>query len=439
MRWFFLSRLGYSTFFDFKGNPLMRIHRTLAVLVLILALFFGYGKTAEGEETPPLPETVTPIHAAQILLFKSTSLKEIEEMLERLKEAGTDTLLFRVFQNRHDRFHGFAEKKNKVGVYFNSSTAPVVDDALSKILPLAKKHGLKVFAWMTTRQTDWLLEKHPEWADQKYDFKSKKFSKDQKIDLFHPEARRVLLNIFRDLAAYEIDGILFQDDLVYRYTEGFSPEARKAFARETSHAADPHLFYKRIVPRSGKLYATEFSPVFWDWVRWKNRSLLKFADEISRTMKETRPSLKIALNLYYETVMEQKNGLAWLAQDFQESLRYSFDYFSVMAYHLQVKKALGLTDQQVVARMGTLAERLVNWLDNPARALIKIQVKDWESGKPESAKELEKVFQAVTQAGKTSLAFVPCDQDAPLKTIRRFFKPENRLAEYPYPRPPVQN
>ncbi len=372
--------------------------------------------------TVDLKKSLKPIYAAQVLLFQCESVSEVDRMLERLKNAGVDTVIVRVFQNRYDRFYKFAQRNHKVGVYFKSRTAPVVDDVLSTVISLSRRHGLKVFAWMTTRQTDWIVEKYPAWLDKRYDFKTGKYITIKKIDLFNKEAQKVLLEMYRDLASYDIDGILFQDDLVYRYTEGYSLSAQKAFESETSLRADPSLFYKKIVQRSGKHYGTEYSPQFWDWVRWKNRSLLKFAETISKAMKQKRPAIKTVLNLYYEAIMDSRNGLAWLAQDFKESLNYDFDYFSVMAYHLQVKKALALTDSEMYSRLETLAARLTEWLDNPARAVIKVQMKDWKSGRMESSENLDKVFKAITQQGKTSLAFIPCEKDTPLETIERYFK-----------------
>ncbi len=395
-----------------------------AILILLMGVFPTWALSSQGKNE------VEAIHAAQVLLFKCDSVDEVEQMLKRLKSAGVDTIIVRVFQNRYDRVYRFIKPKHKVGVYFQTEHAPVVGDILSTVISISRKQGLKVFAWMTTRQCDWVVEKHPRWVDKKYDFKSREYIADKKVDLFHPEAQKYFTSLYRDLAMYDIDGILFQDDLVYRYTEGFSPAATRAFSQETLIKADPSLLYKKIVNRAGKYYAVEFSTQFWDWVRWKNRSILKFTHVLVQNMKQLNPTLKIALNLYYETVMEPKNGLAWLAQDFQESLKYDFDYFSVMAYHLQVQKEHKLTDSQVIQKMETLASRLVEWLDNPSRALIKLQVKDWKTGKREYGQRLEKVFQAVTEKGKTSLAFIPCDKNTPLQTIERYFKPKKKIAQY---------
>jgi len=392
------------------------------IVPLALCALFFYPRDFAQAGVPRPKDQLRPIHAAQILLFQCASLAEVDAMLGRLKDAGVDTVIMRVFQNRFDRFYRFARPRNTTGVYFRTQKAPVVDDLLSLVIPLCRRHGLKIFAWMTTRRCDWLIRDHPDWLDRRYDFKTRKFYPLNKVDLFNPGAEEYLRGLYRDLASNDIDGILFQDDLVYRYTEGYSAQSRKAFQRETALKASPALFYKKIVQRSGKYFATGYTPEFWAWARWKNRSVLRFADGISRAVKEIRPSIKVSLNLYYEAVMDPKNGLAWLAEDFRASLRYDFDYFSIMAYHLQIKKALGLTDVQVRHRLETLATRLTHWLDNPARAMIKIQVRDWKTGRRERGRDLEKIFQAVTSQGETSLAFIPCEKDTPLETIQSYFK-----------------
>ena len=92
-----------------------------------------------------LPQTRR-LLAAQVLLFKCRSYEEVEERIMELKEAGVNTLIFRSFQNRGDRFYGFARPKYKVGVYFETEHAPVVDPLLAKIVSIGHRHGLRVFA-----------------------------------------------------------------------------------------------------------------------------------------------------------------------------------------------------------------------------------------------------------------------------------------------------
>ena len=71
---------------------------------------------------------------------------------------------------------------------------------------------------MTTRACDWLLEERPDLADLRYDSTLGKTLPTRRLNIFHPVVRRRLTEVFRDLARADIDGVLFQDDLVL--TEG---------------------------------------------------------------------------------------------------------------------------------------------------------------------------------------------------------------------------
>ena len=75
----------------------------------------------------------------------------MEKRIKGLKEAGVDTLIFRVFQNKGDRIHKFVTPRHEEGVYFKTEHAPVVDDLLGKVAEIAHRNGLDIFAWMTTR------------------------------------------------------------------------------------------------------------------------------------------------------------------------------------------------------------------------------------------------------------------------------------------------
>ena len=168
-----------------------------------------------------------------MLLFRGTTPAEIEANLARLKDAGVTTVFVRVFQNRGDRplFYG-GRPTAAVGVYFPTAAAPVVADNLAVVSAACRRLGLSVYAWMTTRACDWLLEERPDLADLRYDSAAGKVLPAGRLNIFHPVVRRRLTAVFRDLARADIDGVLFQDDLVLKAGEGFSPEAIEAYLED---------------------------------------------------------------------------------------------------------------------------------------------------------------------------------------------------------------
>src|SRR4030042_2030560 len=269
---------------------------------------------------------------SQVSYFDGKNLGEVEKKVKQLKNAGVDTLIVKVFQNKGDRIYKFATPLYEEGVYFKTEYAPVVDDILGKLTEVVHRNGLEIFAWMTTRYANYGLEGSPEYRCVKYNFETKKMEMARGFNLFHPEVLKRLENLFRDLGRTPIDGILFQDDLILRHDEDFSPEANKAFLKEFGFLPDPELFYvDPYKSDSGKYYVKGYTDRFWVWANWTNRWLMNVAKRLMEASRESNPKLQFAINLYFESVLNDLNGVAWFSQTLSGALRNNFYYCSVMA------------------------------------------------------------------------------------------------------------
>ena len=357
-----------------------------------------------------------------MLLFQGTTPGEVEKSLSRLKEAGVTTVFVRVFQNRGDRplFYG-GRPTDAVGVYFPTAAAPVVADNLAVVSAACRRLGLTVYAWMTTRACDWLLEERPDLADLRYDSAADRVLPAARLNIFHPAVRRRLTAVFRDLARADIDGVLFQDDLVLRAGEGLAPEAIAAYLEESGTAASPGLLFDR---RAGAGAAAIFSPAFyreafWPWAAWKNRALLDLAQELMAAAREVRPGLRFALNLYYETILNPRLALAWYAQDLGVARSRPFDYFSLMSYHRQIGRELSYTPDDAIAAVGVLGRQAAAAAGDPARVIVKVQSLDWETHALIPAPEFDRALGAAPPG--VSLAFVRGLDDPDLDVVRRHF------------------
>lgn len=357
-----------------------------------------------------------------MLVFRGTTPAEIEANLARLKEAGVTTVFVRVFQNRGDRplFYG-GRPTAAVGVYFPTAAAPVVADNLGVVSAACRRLGLSVYAWMTTRACDWLLEERPDLADLRYDSAAGTVLPATRLNIFHPVVRRRLTAVFRDLARADIDGVLFQDDLVLKAGEGLAPEAIEAYLEESGTAVSPGVLFDR---PAGADAAAIFSPdfyreAFWPWAAWKNRELLDLAQELMSAAREVRPGLRFALNLYYETILNPRMALAWYAQDLAVARGRPFDYFSLMSYHRQIGRELSYTPDDAIAALGVLSRQAAALAGNPARVIVKVQSLDWETRALIPAEELDRALGAA--APGVSLAFVRGLEDPDLEVVRRHF------------------
>jgi biofilm PGA synthesis lipoprotein PgaB len=369
------------------------------------------------------PAAPRQLHAAQILLFRGETAAAIEANLAQLKAAGVDTIVVRAFQNRGDRPLFYAGRPaGGPGVYFPTQAAPVVADHLAVVSAACRRLGLSVYAWMTTRACDWLLEERPDLSELRYDSGIGKVVPSGRLNIFHPEARRNLAALFRDLAAADIDGVLFQDDLVLKAGEGFSPEAIEAYIDDGGPPVSPELLFDRpAVANEAAIFAPDlYRAPFWPWAAWKNRRLLDLAGELMDEARAVRPGLRFALNLYYETILNPRLALAWYAQDIGVARRRPFDYFSLMSYHRQIGRELSYTPDEAVAAIGVLSRQAAAAAGSPARVIVKVQALDWETQRPLPAAEFEHALAAA--APGVSLAFVRGLDDPPLDVVRRHFR-----------------
>jgi len=356
---------------------------------------------------------------AQIFDFEGKSFEEVEKRIKTLKGAGVDTLIVRVFQNKGDRIYKFVKPHHEEGVYFKTEYAPVVDDILGKLSEISHRNGLDIFAWMTTRYANYGLDGKPEYRCQRYNFQTKKMEVAKGFNLFSPDVLKRLEGLFRDLSRYPIDGILFQDDLILKHNEDFSIDANKAFQKEFGYPPHPDLFYVNPYPsESGKYYVHAYTDRFWSWANWKNRWLMHVAKRLMEAARESNPDLQFAINLYYETILNRSNAVAWFSQTLSEALEKNFDYYAVMAYHRQTMKELKMEERKAMDLMAEVAQKAVKSVGDPNKVLMKVQILDWKGYEVIPQKEVEEILDGILNQGEVSLAFVPYISQFPLQSLK---------------------
>jgi biofilm PGA synthesis lipoprotein PgaB len=380
----------------------------------------GEGSGAiERIESSPSKRKVKRRICAQVFDLDFATVDEVEKEVKVLKEAGVDTLILRVFQNKGGRPFQFVRPRHEEGVYFETLHAPVVDDVLGKMAEIVHRNGLDLFAWITTRYANYGFEEPSEYRCKGYNFETKKIEVARGFNLYHPGVLKRLEGLFRDLGRYPIDGILFQDDLVLKHNEDFSAEANQAFLKEFGYSPHPGLFYvEPYKSDNGKYYVKGYTPQFWSWAGWKNRWLMNVAQRLMGAARESNPTLKFGINLYYETVFNSSNAVAWFSQSFSEALRTNFDYYALMAYHRQAMKESNMEERKAIGLMAEVAGNAIQRVGDPARVLMKIQIFDWKSSEVVPQKEVEEVVTGILNHGEVSLAFIPYMNQFPLHTLK---------------------
>ena len=296
-------------------------------IFLLTALLIMTGLSAYSQSYPR-------INGAQIFVIDSRYDKDLGQFFSELKAEGYDTVLLRVFHNSVDRYHyNDVNAECPTGVYFRTDAACMVRDVLGEAVKAAHSNGMRIYAWMATRTLSVL--KTPEAMEKRFD-PDGTVADGYGFSIFNKEARETAVKLFSDLAAYPIDGILFQDDFILRNREGASKDALKAYYDDTGiRLTEESLFGCKGGMKTAKVPGA-CADTFNDWTEWKNEEMMRFYTDLKSAAMQMNPDIKFAGNVYYETPLDSVKGMSWYAQSIESMLDSGFDYLAVMGYHDQI-------------------------------------------------------------------------------------------------------
>jgi len=424
-------RKNHKLYFSILGFLLLAF-----ALQLALRLPYGYQR-AKAEVSRAQPESPTPLHrpnnklippekairAVQVIDFECRTWAEVDRRLAEWKEAGVQAVILRVFQNPGDGFYQFIERKAVSGVYFQTRHGPVVADVLGPICEMAHRKGLLVIAWMTTRYANYGKEDEIKLRCMAWDFGRKKAVLKKGYCPLITEAQDRICAIYADLARYPVDGVLIQDDLILKHTEGMNPKARELYKKATGKAADPDLFFKEVSRVNDKKYAVgKYTKEFHEWCRWKSQGLLLLAERVRRTIHASRPKAPVGLNLFYETLTDPEHSLPWFAQDLEATLESDMDYYAFMLYHRQMADELRLSRKAVLGLIDESLADLVRRVDYTQRIWIKVQSVDWDTGARIPAAEISTLTGRARRHGSVGLVVVPASRSLNLDALKESFR-----------------
>lgn len=190
-------------------------------------------------------------------------------------------------------------------------------NTLEKLLDLADKKSLLVFASVDIRSQGWLKSDHPEWYDLVYDNKSGRFLRSDKLDLFAPEVQGYLADMLADLAAYDLAGIVFSHDMAYERYEGFSNNALQLFNK----AYDISVTGMDIVTSE---------ELFWRLLGWRSRYLLDAVGKMAARAREVKPQIKVSLVMGHTAIISPASALLDYSYDLLEAVAGGhFDYLII--------------------------------------------------------------------------------------------------------------
>lgn len=184
----------------------------------------------------------------------------------------------------------FSNLPGKSGVFFKNSDAPVLADRLSEWIETAHQKGFRVMAAMPVREMRWATQSRPEWRDHQYQSTIGTIQPIEKLDLFSPEVKGMVSQLYRALSQYPIDGI-YIEDLSYGAEEGWTPSAVRLYERLFSESIDPKSIVTGSVGRVGGADREGRGAQFWHWVGWRSRFLSGFIKDLQTEIRSRRPDL----------------------------------------------------------------------------------------------------------------------------------------------------
>lgn len=359
-----------------------------------------------------LPRKNAIVRAAQVDLdyvYDRDPLQQkanLDALLERIKALEISHVFLQAFADPDA--DGAAD-----ALYFPNRHLPVRADLFSRVAwQLMTRSGVRVFAWMPLLafrgeglDPAWQVVEDPAAGD------SPDPAGEARLSPFHPGARRLIREIYQDLASYaDFNGILFNDDGRLNEYEDASAAAMHAYRREFGSDFEISLAHRDA--RLGKR-----------WSRFKTRALIDFGNELIGVLRQQRPELKTARNLFAPAALDDSSE-AWLAQSLDLFLD-SYDYVALMAMpYLE-------NSDDPDRYLGRLAVAVAQHEGGLERTIFELQSIDWRSGSAVPAATLSGQMRRLQAAGAKHLAYYPDDfiADRPaLEQIRQGIS----LADYPF-------
>lgn len=233
-------------------------------------------------------------------------ITDLSAWVEQVRKVGVTTLLVEAGTSV-----GAQAQLRAAGVYFRTSTVPVIDDFFGRVIPLAHAQGVAVFAALDLHHATWMSPK-ADWIDAVLSPGGETSQSSGLIDVLHPDYQQAVSRIVEDLCRTGIDGLVLQARM------------RKGFAREvgsTSKAA----FETKFGQSAEEDPNSPNSPLVWRWAGWKARSYLRFAEQLREQARRERSTRIIAITVHSSAVLDPNAALMDYGEDVSETRLRGFE------------------------------------------------------------------------------------------------------------------
>src|SRR6185369_17167878 len=240
--------------------------------------------------------------------------RNLGHLIDRITFLGVNTVYLQAFADPDG--DGSAD-----AVYFPNRHMPVRADLFNRVAWQIRTRTpvRRLYAWMPLDA--WTLPaKEPAAQDRLVtlpgDTSGRVSMGYKRLSPFSPRARATIGEIYEDLARYAtFDGILFHDDTTLSDYEDASEFAQAAYKSWGLPATVPEI--------------RKSDDLFGRWTILKINAIDDFAKELAERVRQDRPGIPIARNLFARVVLSPKAEV-WYSQALENSLR-NYDFTAIMA------------------------------------------------------------------------------------------------------------
>jgi biofilm PGA synthesis lipoprotein PgaB len=277
--------------------------------------------------------------------------RNLGAIVSRLKEMGVTTVYLQAYADPDG-------DGNADALYFPNRHLPVRADLFNRAAwQLRTRAEVKVYAWMPVlafrvdAPTDWWVQ---EWRDGKPQLSSHIY---RRLSPFHSEARRIVAEIYEDLGKLaSFNGLLFHDDAILSDFEDVSPNGLADLGKLRDLPAD---FTRLHASANARLR----------WGRHKTEALAAFTDLLADRVRQFRPTIKTARNIYALPLLEPHSE-EWFAQSFPVLLKH-YDYLALEAMPLMERA------ENPEAWLTDVIRTVTKHQDGLEKTVFELQAVDW--------------------------------------------------------------
>jgi biofilm PGA synthesis lipoprotein PgaB len=323
--------------------------------------------------------------------------RNLGQLLERIQAMRVNTVYLQAFSDPDG-------DGNADAVYFPNRHLPVTEDLFNRAAwQLLTRARVKVYAWMPVlafglKVPDaWFVH---EWQPAAHGsgIASGGLPPDngaialsahsyKRLSPFNPEARRMVGEIYEDLAAHcNFSGILFHDDALLTDYEDVTPQAL------------------RVVGKQWQLPTTQNqlrgSPEMrMKWAKHKTRLLVEWTEFLTGIVRTYHPDIKTARN-YYALPILQPDSEEWYAQSLQSGLD-AYDYVAIEAMPTMEKA------ENPDAWLEDLVKKVAVHSDGMRKAVFEVQTVDWNTRQKIPMQTILRQLKLIQHLGGIHLGYYP--------------------------------